>query len=131
MGCGFGVYRSLWLSRSFSAIGTIDSVSEVVDQQNSGINYAPTFTFSAADGKEYTVTSGVASNPPDFEVGEHVRVRYLPNHPKSAEIDSFWQLWLVSVVCGGLGAVFTTAGYLLFRYERRRFPTSFEPTHSF
>src|SRR5690242_5636521 len=75
-GCGFGVYRSLWLSRSFSAIGTIDSVSEVVDQQNSGIDYAPKFTFSATDGKVYTVTSGVASNPPDFEVGEHVRVRY-------------------------------------------------------
>jgi len=118
-GCGFAIYRSVWLSRAVSTKGTIVSVSEIPDQQNNAVNYAPTFTFKAADGGTYAVTSDVATNPPSFEVGEEVRIWYIGSNPRSAEIDSFWQLWLVPVVCGGLGIFFAGAGYLLLRYERR------------
>ena len=89
------------------------------DEQGHAVNSAPTFTFKAVNGAAYSVTSGVASNPPSFEVGERVRIRYIRSNPKSAEIDSFWQLWFVAVVCSGLGIFFAGAGYLLFRYERR------------
>src|SRR5579871_6299377 len=117
-GCAFGIYRSIWLYRSVPAKGVITSVSEVTGEQDRTVNYAPTFTFKAENGQAYNVTSGVASNPPGFEVGQEVRVRYIGSNPMSAEIDSFWQLWLVTVVCCGLGTLFAGAGYLLFRYER-------------
>lgn len=117
-GCGFAIYRSVWLFRSIPERGTVTRVSEVVDQQNNTVNYAPTFTFKALDGHVFSVTSGVASNPPSFEIGEEVRIRYIGGNPRSAEIDSFWQLWFVEVVLGGLGVFFTGAGYLLGRYER-------------
>ncbi len=118
-GCGFAIYRSVWLFRAVSTKGTIVSVSEIPNPQDNAVNYAPTFTFKAADGGTYAVTSGVATNPPSFEVGEEVRIRYIRSNPRSAEIDSFWQLWLVPVVCGGLGIFFAGAGYLLLQYERR------------
>jgi hypothetical protein len=107
------------LYRSFPTKGVVTSVSEVANEQDHTVNYAPTFTFKAENGQGYSVTSSVASNPPSFEVGQEVKVRYIGGNPKSAEIDSFWQLWLVAVVCGGLGIFFAGAGYLLFRCERR------------
>lgn len=121
-GCGFTVYRSVWLYRSVPTKGMVASVSAVANEQDHTVNYAPTFTFKAEDGRAYSVTSGVASNPPSFAVGQEVQVRYIRNNPVSAEIDSFWQLWLVSVVCGGLGIFFAGIGYLLFRRERRSAP---------
>ena len=118
-GCGFAVYRSVWLYRSVPTKGIVTSVSEAASEQDQTVNYAPTFTFKAEDGRAYSVTSGVASNPPSFAVGQEVQVRYTKINPESAEIDSFWQLWLVSVVCGGLGIFFAGIGYLLFRHEKR------------
>lgn len=94
-------------------------MSEVVDKQKDTVNYAPTFTFKAIDGRDYSVTSDVASNPPSFEVGEEVRIVYIKSNPGSAKIDSFWQLWLVETVLGFLGIFFAGAGYLLLRYEKR------------
>src|SRR5579864_2813963 len=118
-GCVFGIYRSIWLYRSVPAEGVVTSLSEVRNEQDQTVNYAPTFTFKAEKGQAYNVTSGVASNPAGFEVGQEVQVRYIRSNPMSAEIDSFWQLWLVTVVCCGLGTFFAGAGYVLSRYERR------------
>src|SRR5260370_33638414 len=73
-------------------------------------------------------TSGVATNPPSLEIGEVVRVRYIKSNPRSAEIDSFKQLWLVAVVCSGLGIFFAGTGYLLFRYEQLSSVRASQPT---
>ena len=122
-GCGFAIYRSVWLYRSASTKGVVTSVSEVTNEQDHTVNYAPTFSFKAVNGQTCSVTSGVASNPPSFAVGQEVQVRYIRGNPTSTEIDSFWQLWLLAVVCSGLGMFFAGAGYLLLRYERRSFRT--------
>jgi hypothetical protein len=117
--CGFGAYTSVWFYRSASIEGTIVGLSVVSNQEDSTINYAPSFTFKAEDGRTYTVMSSVATNPPGFEVGQTVRVLYLRTDPASAKLNSFWQIWFVTMLCAGLGAFFTGAGYLLLRYERR------------
>ena len=90
-GCGFAIYRSRWLYRSIPTQGVVASLSEVVSEQDRTVNYAPTFTFKAANGKSYSVTSGVATNPPSFERGQEVQIRYIATNPTRAEIDSFWQ----------------------------------------
>jgi hypothetical protein len=117
--CGFAIYTSVWLYRSTPAHGSVVGLVKVEAQDGNGINYAPRFTFKAEDGRTYTVTSSLASNPPEFEIGQEVSVRYVETKPASATIDSFGQLWIFSIVFAGLGAFFTGAGYLLFRYERR------------
>ena len=119
VGCGFAIYRSVWLYRSVPAEGVVTSTSEVANERDHAVNYAPTFRFKAENGRAYSETSDVASNPPSFSAGQEVSVRYIGSNPMSAEIDSFWQLWLVAAVCSGLGIFFAGAGYLMFRYERR------------
>ena len=119
-GCGFVVFQSIWLARSVPSRGTIVELIPVEDQEQNTTNYAPRFTFSGDDGRMHTVTSDTASNPPAFQVGEQVRVRYIRGNPSSAKLDYFWQLWFIPIVFGCLGVLFTPAGYLLLRRERQR-----------
>jgi hypothetical protein len=117
---GFGIYTSVFLIRSVPAKGTVVNLIPEYDEENDSTNYAPVFSFAAGDGKIYTIKSGVATNPPGFEVGQNVKVLYVPSHPANAKLASFRQLWFVTVLCVGLGVFFTTAGYFLLRFERRR-----------
>ncbi len=89
-GLGFVTYTSVWLIRSVPGQGTvIDLVPNspgqgtVVDDGDGNIPFSARFRFKAHDGKVYMATAGVATNPPSFEVGEDVRVRYLPTDPTS------------------------------------------------
>jgi hypothetical protein len=121
IGCGFAAYQSIWLFRSIPTRGIIVELTPIRDQEQNATSYAPRFTFKNDYGRAYTVTSSVQSNPPEFAVGEQVRVRYIRSNPSSAKLDSFWQLWLVPFVCTSLGIFFSGAGYLLLRLERRVF----------
>jgi hypothetical protein len=124
-GLGFLTYTSVWLLRSVPGQGTvIDLVPNVPGQgtvidDGDGIPYSARFKFKAHDGKVYIATAGVATSPPSFEIGEDVRLRYLPTDPASAKLSYFWQLWFEPMLCAGLGGLFTGAGYLLLRGERR------------
>lgn len=117
---GSGIYNLVFLCRIGSATGTIKSLAPVVNQGDGALNYLPVFTFTAQDGHSYTVTADVAANPPEFTVGQAVRVLYIRTDPAGAKLGSFWQLWFVTIVCAGLGLFFVGTGYLLLRYERRR-----------
>jgi hypothetical protein len=79
--------------------------------RNSFMDYAPVFSFTALDGSAHTVTSDVSSSPPDFGVGESVRVRYDPANPQSAKIHSFFQTWGAAVISGLVGAGFVAVGW--------------------
>jgi Protein of unknown function (DUF3592) len=118
-GCGIAIYQAVWISRSATTTGRIVGLIATKDQEQGSTSYAPQFTFEDDRGRVYTVSSGVQSNPPEFRIGEHVRIRYIENHPSSAKIDSFWQLWLVPFVCTVLGIFLIPAGYILLRVERR------------
>jgi hypothetical protein len=87
-GLGIAVYTSIWLYRSVPGRGT---VIELIPQNDDdgNVNYAARFKFIALDGKVYTVASDVATNPPGFEVGEEVRLRYLSTKPTSAKLFLF------------------------------------------
>jgi hypothetical protein len=119
VGAGFAVYTSVFLFRSIATKGTIVRLDQVADEEDGTINYAPVFTFASDDGQIHTIRTGVASDPPGFDEGEVVRVLYIKSNPAGAKIASFWQLWLVTVICCGLGLLFGVPGYLLLRRERR------------
>ncbi|HEY9126842.1 MAG TPA: DUF3592 domain-containing protein, partial [Acidobacteriaceae bacterium] len=99
------------------------ALREVQDSQNHSVTFAPVFTFVSLDGRSHSITSNSSSNPAGFEVGDTVHVLYDPAAPSGAKIDTFWQLWGIAVVFGGIGATFTPIGIVslvIARAQRRR-----------
>ena len=72
--------------------------------------YAPVFRFTAQDGQAYEVRSSVASNPPAHALGDRVPVVYRPEAPEDAVLDSFLELWSISLIAGSIGLVFFALG---------------------
>jgi len=68
VGLGFAISNAEFISTSVETSGQIARLVPIV------------FTFRAANGLVYTITSKTAStNPPQFDVGESVRVLYNPD----------------------------------------------------
>jgi hypothetical protein len=89
---------------------------------NSGTTYTPVVTFETPERESVTFHSSVSSSPPSFDVGESVEVLYDPANPSDAVIDSFWQVYLVPIILGGIGGVFFVVGggLLLAQIASRR-----------
>ena len=67
--------------------------------------------FRTADGESVRFEGSTGSNPSSYRVGDTVRVRYDPQTPQSALIDS-WELWLPSGIVIGVGGFFALMGIL-------------------
>lgn len=94
------------------------TVVDLVSSRSSDSTWAPVVVFRTAEGREVRFRSEVRSSPPSHSVGETVEVLYRPEQPAKAEINSFMSLWFVTMVLGGIGAVFTLlGGALLFVRE--------------
>jgi hypothetical protein len=94
-----------------------ETVGEVIRLERSysggqvgGYEYAQVFSFSAADGRSYTVTSDVSSSPAGFDIGEQVNVRYDPKNPNDAKIHTFLQTWGSAGISLFVGAMFLGFG---------------------
>jgi hypothetical protein len=87
---------------------------------NSGGAYYPVVRFRTATGQEHTLHSNNGSSPPSCEA---VTVLYDPTNPFDARIKGFFSLWLIAIIFGILGAVFSLiglGGFLVPRYWARR-----------
>lgn len=118
VGLGFAAWTSVFLLRATETSGQILRTVPVADGEG-GTNYAPVFTFTAADGHAYTITSGTASNPPDYESGDSVRVLYIPRNPMTARLKDVPQLWLFPLIAMPLGGFQASLGGLLLWFDRR------------
>lgn len=65
----------------------------VVGLDHSDGTYSAVVEFEV-DGQSYTFEDDTASNPPKYEIGETVVVRYDRSNPNLAQIDSKFPLWL-------------------------------------
>ncbi len=54
------------------------------------------------------------ANPPAYRVGDAVDVLYNPQTPQDATIDSWWDIWMPSMIFMGFGGLFTLIGGLSF-----------------
>jgi hypothetical protein len=115
LGLGMLIGTFFWYrnTRSFLAEAT-RTEGTVIDLV--GSHYRPIVHFTDRHGQEIEFTSSTGSNPPAYSIGQKVEVLYRPNEPQTAAIDSFFSLWGVSVILGGLGGVFFAigAGIVLF-----------------
>ena len=116
----FGIHTYISLRRSLSTSGVIVGEARVHDPDNDSLSFAPVFSFATANGQTYTITSTVSSNPPEFSVGQHVKVLYKEGDPRVARLESFRQLWTMGIVLSSLGLIGSTTGLVLLKMERRR-----------
>lgn len=64
-------------------------------------------------------TESTASNPPDYEVGDSVKILYRRDDPSRARVASASNLYLLAMVFGGLGAVIILIGILIAAFSIR------------
>jgi hypothetical protein len=112
----FFTRTEIFLHRSISAEGT---VARLVADRDETIHYAPVFTFTTRNGRSMTVESHTYSAPPEFSVGQKVRVLYEEDHPERARIVSHWQVHAAEEVCALIGLCFSGAGFGLLVYQRK------------
>jgi hypothetical protein len=99
--------------------GRIVGLEQLHRVNRSGLTYAPVFRFTLESGQPFTVESRVHSNPPEFKVGEAVKVYYKRDHPEWAVINSLGQLWMGDVALAFVAAVFIGMSTLLSRKSRQ------------
>lgn len=78
--------------------------------------YYPVVEFTAADGRTRSVQMSEGSNPPSYETGEEVVVRYNPQKPIDARIQSASSdalMWILPGITGVLGLAFLGAVWLV------------------
>jgi hypothetical protein len=87
-----------------SVEGTVIALKESPATQDSGVTYYPVIKYDVG-GQTYTFESSNSSDPPAYNVGERVWLRYDPADPHRARIDSWYELWLMPVMLGGAALV--------------------------
>ena len=111
---GFVINTLIFIERSSMATGTVVALEP--HQDNDGTSFSPVFSYITKDGGAQTAHSDSSSNPPGFEVGETVPVRYETLNPSKARIATFWQTWSFAAAFAIAGLVMTLVG-LLFRWR--------------
>ena len=119
-----GVRTIAFLHSSVAEPGTVISnvrvETRLADGGEATTSFAPEFTFTGVDGKTYTTTSSTSSNPPAFAEGQAVRVLYDPRNPGSARIDTFWEIWGLTVGFGIAGLISFALGGVWMAWKVRR-----------
>jgi hypothetical protein len=106
------------LSESIAVDGRIVGLEQMHRVNRSGYTYAPVFRFTLENGQPFTLESRVHSNPPEFKVGDAVKVYYKRDHPEWAVINSLGQLWMGDVALAFVGLMFVGMGALLSRASK-------------
>lgn len=102
-----GVSTELFIGQASVAEGTVIAAGN----PNSSARSSALIRFTAANGQVVEFNSPVRSNPPEFRLGQTVRVYYEAADPSgSARPDSFLSLWFWPGLAGLLGLVFGIVG---------------------
>jgi len=112
IGAGFSGKRTLsFLANAVETTGKVVALQEEPPlEAGDPVTYRPVVAFSVGESWHLTFKSMAHSNPPQYHVGDSVRVLYLRDDPHEARIRSFTSLWLLALILGGLGLVFTVVG---------------------
>lgn len=93
---------------SRSAVGTVTAVERRGDR--TGDPFSPRVDFMTADGRKISFLSNVLVSSFRYAVGQRVQVRYRPDEPSTAEIDSLAALAWLPLLCGVVGLGLVWAG---------------------
>ena len=82
------------------------------------MSYAPVYSYTYG-GKSYTVASNISSSSQAVAVGAHTSVKVDPGTPGDMREEG-WKMWLLTMIFGGIGLLFTAVGAVVLRAARRR-----------
>lgn len=99
-----------WIARAIEVKGSVIEMVRSRDRENTTYLFAPVVRFQTVEGDTVEFESGMRSNPPAYRKGQTVSVLYDPDEPRSAAIRGFFSLWLMSIILGFIGTIFTTVG---------------------
>ena len=89
--------------------GRVTEMKEIPSSGQRGrATFAPIFEFKGDDGRTRSLLSNSSSYPPEYKVGDPVRVIFVRGGADEARIESFFSLWLGPLV------FFIIAGGALF-----------------
>jgi hypothetical protein len=105
-----------WNARAIRAEGTIVGFEEEspTGQRAGHPLFAPLVTFTATSGESIQFKSSRSERPNPYSVGQRVAVRYLPEDPNSADLESVASGWMSLVVVLVMAAVTLTIATLPF-----------------
>lgn len=103
---------------------------EVVDLEAStsegSTTYSPVVDY-VVKGETYTFYGGSSSNPPAYHIGQVVEMLYALDDPGTAQINTFWELWLLPAIflpIAALGGLLLNVILLAMLVARRRRPAT-------
>jgi hypothetical protein len=99
-----------FIGGAIAAAGVVIALEERWSSSDGDYTYYPRVAFETEDRRRFEFTGDTGSRPAAFDIGEPVRVLFDPARPEAARIDSFFQLWLLPLILGGLGTVFSAFG---------------------
>ena len=109
-------------THGITASGTVVQLEEVTDSDGTG--YRPLIEFKVND-QTYIFKGIYASNPPRYNVGDQVNIRYDPANPGVAQIDSYFERWLIpAMILPGAILIALVANVTLLRKWRSAKATS-------
>ena len=123
-GLATGTIGAVGLSSTWSLVRTAESaegtVVEIVSRERAdGSVFYPVVEFIAG-GIPHRIESNLGTAWERYKKGDSVRVLYDPLAPDKARIDSFWDLWAVPVIAGGVAFVHLFAAAFVFHRRRAR-----------
>ncbi|WP_157477229.1 DUF3592 domain-containing protein [Granulicella tundricola] len=114
-----GFYRDIrFVSMAATTQGTVTAVMRRDAGGHNGVSYLPRFAFTDQNGRLFTIVSKSGHNPASFSTGDKVQVLYDAQHPETAKIDSFGEIWTNDCALAFFGLVY--AGLTLFALIRSR-----------
>lgn len=100
-----------FLSTAWNADGTVVALQRGRGRMRNSM--FPVVQFSTITGEEVKFMGGVGTNLGAWPVGQRVTVRYDPQKPDNARIQSRVQIWFLPALLGFLGVIFTVVGVIL------------------
>jgi hypothetical protein len=97
-----------FLGKAVPTAGTVLQM-EAIDDEGS---YAPVVGFQTLTGQKIEYHSNTSTNPPAYKVGDKVNVLYDPANSSNVRINDFISLWLLVLILGIMGSIFTAIGVL-------------------
>jgi hypothetical protein len=106
-----------FVERATPTLGTVVALSASGGAR--GRVYRPVVRFVPPGGSAVVVTGSIGSNPPSYEVGEEVEVRYEPGDEVHARVGSLRKLWAAPVLVTGFGVLFGLMGLFVISAYRK------------
>jgi hypothetical protein len=105
-----------WKKRAVRAEGTIVGFAEETQTGDRAGHplFAPLVTFTAPNGESIEFKSSRSERPNPYTVGQKVAVRYLPEDPDGADLESVASGWMSLIVVLVMAAVALTISTLPF-----------------